>query len=204
MNQGAHLLSVFQARRTVRVYDGRPVPEAVVEQLLQAAVLAPSAHNRQPWRFVVITSPEVQRRLAAAMARRWEGDLVADGVEPAVREAWLAFSRQRFGEAPVLVVACLTMAEMDRYPDEARQRAEQIMGVQSVAAAIQNLLLAAALAGLGACWTCAPLFAPDVVRRELQLPDDWEPQAAITLGYPRHVSAYRDRKPLEQVVRYIR
>ena len=198
------LLAFFDRRRTVRVYDGTPVPDAVIRQLLQAAVLAPSAHNRQPWRFAVVTSAAVQRRLAEAMAQEWERDLVADGVHPAVRSSWLEFSRQRFGEAPVLIVACLTMAEMDRYPDERRQRAEYLMGVQSVAAAIENLLLAAAHLGLGAAWTCAPLFAPEVVRRELDLPPDWEPQAAITLGHPRNVRGYRDRKPLEAVVRYIR
>ena len=197
------VLAWFERRHTVRVYDGRPVAEELVQRLLQAAALAPSAHNRQPWRWVVIRSAEVKRRLADAMAREWERDLAADGVDEAVARAWLDFSRQRFGEAPVLIVACLTMAEMDRYPDERRQRAEYVMAVQSVAAAIENLLLAAAHLGLGAAWTCAPLFAPEVVRRELDLPPDWEPQAAITVGYPRRERRYRERKPLEVVVRYI-
>lgn len=198
------VLAWFERRHTVRVYENRPVPPELVERVLRAAVLAPSAHNRQPWRFVVVTSQQVQRRLAEAMAQEWERDLAADGVDPAVAEAWLGFSRRRFGEAPVLIVACLTMVEMDRYPDERRQRAEYVMGVQSVAAAIENLLLAAAQLGLGAAWTCAPLFAPDVVRRVLELPADWEPQAAITLGYPRHERRYRDRKPLDAVMRWIR
>lgn len=198
------VLAWLDRRRTVRVYGGEPVPDETVWRLLKAAVLAPSAHNSQPWRFVVVESAEARRRLAEAMAQAWERDLAADGVDPAIAASWLGFSRRRFGEAPVVIVACLTMAEMDRYPDEVRQRAEYVMGVQSVAAAIENLLLAAAHMGLGACWTCAPLFAPDVVRRQLDLPADWEPQAAITLGYPQGERRYRDRKPLEAVVRYVR
>jgi F420 biosynthesis protein FbiB-like protein len=76
------------------------------------------------------------------------------------------------------------MADMDRYPDEKRSRNEYLMAVQSTAMAVQNLLLAAHAEGLGACWMCAPLFCPDVVSAELDLPADWQPQALITLGYP--------------------
>ena len=62
--------------------------------------------------------------------------------------------------------------------------AEWTMAVQSTALACQNLLLAAHQAGLGACWMCAPLFCPDVVRDALTLSEDWEPQGLITVGYP--------------------
>ncbi len=59
-----------------------------------------------------------------------------------------------------------------------------MMAVQSVALAAQNMLLMAHAEGLGACWMCAPLFCPDVVRAALALPADWEAQALLTLGYP--------------------
>ena len=74
------------------------------------------------------------------------------------------------------------MADMDQYPDDRRQQAERVMAVQSVALAAQNLLLAAHAEGLGACWMCAPLFCPDVVRDALALPEDWEAQALIHAG----------------------
>jgi F420 biosynthesis protein FbiB-like protein len=88
------------------------------------------------------------------------------------------------------------MVDMDRYPDPERSAAERLMAVQSTALAVQNLLLAAHAEGLGACWMCAPLFCPDVVSAQLNLPEDWEPQALITIGYPAE-QKQSARQPLE-------
>ncbi|MCA9928398.1 MAG: nitroreductase family protein, partial [Anaerolineales bacterium] len=86
--------------------------------------------------------------------------------------------------APVIIVVCLSMIDMDSYPDGRRSRAEHTMAVQSVAMAAQSLWLLAHAAGLGACWLCAPLFVPELVRDTLNLPADWEPQGLMTLGRP--------------------
>ncbi|MEI7470367.1 MAG: nitroreductase family protein, partial [Chloroflexota bacterium] len=98
--------------------------------------------------------------------------------------------------------ACLSMSEMDHYADAHRTNAERWMAAQAVACAIQNLLIEASALGLGACWMCAPLFCPDIVVSSLALPDDWEPQALITLGYAADTGRERGRKPLPEVVRY--
>ena len=111
----------------------------------------------------------------------------------------MAISHIRLTTAPVLVVPSVSMEDMDRYPDPERNLAELIMAVQSVALACQNLLLAAHDAGLGACWLCAPLFVPDLVRDVLVLPSAWQPQAMITLGYPAE-SKEKARAPLESRV----
>jgi coenzyme F420-0:L-glutamate ligase/coenzyme F420-1:gamma-L-glutamate ligase len=105
-------------------------------------------------------------------------------------------SYQRISSAPAVIVVCMSLDDMDQYPDVRRQEAERTMAVQSVALAAQNLLLMAHAEGLGACWLCAPLFCPDVVRNELSLPGDWEAQALLTLGYPAEERT-RDREPLE-------
>ncbi len=165
--------------------------------------MAPSAHNAQSWRFVVIDSPNLKRRLTEAMAARWERDLRQDRIPEPVLRAQLGFSLRRFSEAPVLVLPCLTMEEMDVYPDRKRRAAERVMGIQSVAAAIQNLLLTAAAEEVGACWCCAPLFCQGLVRRLLRLPRDWEPQALVTIGYPGHTPPRPPRKRLEDVVRIV-
>jgi F420 biosynthesis protein FbiB-like protein len=195
-------LSVLVARRTVRFYTPDPVPDDVVRALLEAARLAPSAHNAQPARFVIIQSPEVRRRLTARMARRWRRDLERAGTSEAAIRVQLRFSERRFGQAPLLILVGYTLEDMDEYPDRARRAAEATMASQSAAAATQNLLLAASAHGLGGCWACAPLFCPTIVRRALDLPRSFVPQSLLTIGYPAHTPPMPPRKPVEAVTVY--
>jgi coenzyme F420-0:L-glutamate ligase / coenzyme F420-1:gamma-L-glutamate ligase len=195
----ADIHQLIHSRRSIRRYAATPVPREVVERLLTAAVWSPSAHNRQPWRFVVLTEASAKEQLARAMGDKLRADRLADGDPPAVVEQDAARSYARITEAPVAVLACLTLAEMDTYSDEQRARAEYLMAVQSVAMSLQNLLLAAHAEGLGACWMCAPLFCSTVVRAALSLPIDWEAQALITLGYPANAGKAAQRRPLGNV-----
>ena len=183
-------------RRSIRRYLPLPVARDVVDSLLEAATAAPSAHNRQPWRFLVIERPSAKQELVRVMAQRLRLDRTRDGDAPEDIEADVSRSVARITGAPIVIVVCLTMADMDRYSDERRARAEYLMAVQGTAMAAHNLLLAAHAAGLGACWMCAPLFCPEVVARCLDLPADWEPQGLITIGYPaEHKES--TRQPLE-------
>ena len=180
----SELLELIFTRRSIRRYQERPVPPEMVEQLLTAATWAPSAHNRQPWRFVIMEDAGTKTRLAAAMGERLRRDLAADGLDAAAIERDAGRAHARISGAPLLILLCLTLADMDDYPDARRRAHETTMAVQSVAMAGQNLLLAAHALGLGACWLCAPLFCPDVVGATLALPLDWQPQGLITAGYP--------------------
>jgi F420 biosynthesis protein FbiB-like protein len=196
---GVDVLEAIHTRRSLRRYTSDPVSDEIVVTLLEAAIRAPSAHNRQPWRFAVLRDAATKQRLARAMGDRLRADLTGDGVDSALIEADATRSYERLTQAPLLIVVCLTMTDMDVYPDALRTEREIIMAVQSTAMAGQNLLLAAHAHGLGACWMCAPLFCPDVVRTALTLPDDWLPQGVITIGYPAQ-QRERTRKPLESVV----
>ncbi len=196
------LLDWIRSRRSIRRYLAQPVPRDVLDELLEAARWAPSAHNRQPWRFAIIEASATKERLAQAMGNRLRADLERDGAPPEVIEADVSRSYSRISRAPVVIVVSLTMQDMDTYADEKRQQAERIMAVQSVAMAVQNLLLVAHVRGLGACWMCAPLFVPETVREVLDLDSNWEPQALITLGYPAEAKT-KTRKPLGAVVRYL-
>ncbi|HLY27195.1 MAG TPA: nitroreductase family protein [Aggregatilineales bacterium] len=191
--------SIILGRRSIRRYHDLPVAREVLETILNAASWAPSAHNRQPWRFAVITSPQERRELALAMGARLRADLHADNVPSELIEKDANRSYARLTAAPVIVIVCLTMLDMDRYPDIKRSEAEHLMAVQSTAMAVQNLLLESHARGLGACWMCAPLFCPDVVSSQLGLPADWEPQALLTLGYPAE-TRQSSRHPLQDRV----
>jgi len=195
-------LSLFIAqRRSIRRFQDRPIEPALIDRLLLAAHWAPSAHNRQPWRFVVIQSEPGKRLLADQMAERLAADLRGSGASDEAIAADTGRSRQRLTAAPVVIIVCVSYQDMDVYPDARRQLFEQMMAVQSTSMAAQNLLLAAYAAGLGGCWLCAPLFCADAVREVLELPADFEPQGAIILGYPAE-ERVRTREPLETRVVY--
>lgn len=195
----AAFVELARTRRSIRRYTPKPVGAALLETLLEAANWAPSAHNRQPWRFCVVQSAAMKAALSSQMAEAWRSDLAGDGADPVEIDRRVTISQARLTGAPVLIVPCVTLEEMDVYPDPVRRQAEWTMAVQSVALACQNLLLAAHAAGLGACWMCAPLFAPALVRQVLDLPETWQPQAILTLGYPAEVKA-RTRAPITERV----
>ena len=199
---GLDFEEVLQARRSIRRYTGQAVPVETIEKLLRAAMWAPSAHGNQPWRWVVVTTLSVKDRLAQTMGARLRADRLVGGDVPEVVEAAVARSYQRLTAAPALVVACSTLAGADSPQDSRVRWAEHAMAMQSVAAAIQNLLLTAHAMGLGACWVCAPLFCPEVVRDVLDLPGDWEAQALVTLGYAAETKVPAPRLPMEKVVVY--
>ena len=194
-------LEFIRERRSIRRYDSRPVAAELVDQLLGAAIWAPSAHNRQPWRFVVISEAATKHQLATAMGEQLRRDLAADDLPADFIERDAGRSYARLTAAPLLILLSLTLADMDAYPDERRAHNEALMAAQSVAMAGQNILLAAHALGLGACWLCAPLFCPQTVRRTLDLPDDWQPQGLITVGYPAQIKE-KTRHPLGTRVLY--
>jgi F420 biosynthesis protein FbiB-like protein len=196
-------LSIITSRRSIRRFSPRAVSKDVIEKLLEAAVCAPSAHNRQPWRFVVLSSEELRFRLAQTMAEEFRRDLQSDGLAPAEVEAQVKRSIDRIVSAPVAIVVCLDLSEVERFPDERRQRAEYLMAVQSVAMAGENLLLAIQEEGLGGVWMCAPLFVPEVVQQVLDLSQTWQAQGLILLGYPAEIPPARARRPITEVTRFL-
>lgn len=185
-----------QTRRSIRRYAKRPVSSNLIREILTVAQWSPSAHNRQPWRFVVIETDTRKEDLAQQMGAQLRQDLQADHVPVEVIEQDVNRSYERITSAPVLVCLCMSMRDMDTYPDARRNQNEQTMAIQSVAMAGQTLLLATHAAGLSGCWLCAPLFCPDIVRNVLNLPEDWHPQGLITIGYPAQTRE-RTRHPLD-------
>jgi F420 biosynthesis protein FbiB-like protein len=196
----SHVTDAIRQRRSIRKYTQRPVPPEAIREILNAAKWAPSAHNAQPWQFIILTETQQKRRLAEAMANTWLQFLKKDGETQENRAKLIHDSVERFTNAPVLVVACLTMKDMLCYPDEERQKCEHDLAVQSLGAAIQNMLLAAHAKQLGACWYCAPIFCKTAVRQALRILEDAEPQALITIGYPAEKPNPPRRKPFHSII----
>jgi PPOX class probable F420-dependent enzyme len=201
--QALDLAAIMRGRRSVRAFQAQPVPPALVAQILEAGRWAPSPHGRQPWRFVVLTQRAGKQRLVDAMAAEWERNLAMDGQDPAIIATRQEKSQARMLQAPVLVMLCLYLEELDRYPDAARQAAETTMAVHSLGAAAQNMLLTAYQLGLDGGWMCAPLYCPEVVVAALDLDPALIPHALLTFGYAARDPVRRPRMPLEElIVRY--
>ncbi len=196
-------LEWMRTRRSIRRFSPQGVEADLVRKVLQAATWAPSAHHRQPWRFVVLSTAQSRRTLDDAMSEDFRRDLQADGLSPEQVESQVVRSNQRILEAPVVILLCLDCSVGDAYPDARRLQAEAMMGVQGVAMAGENLLLAAHALGLGGVWVCAPLFAQESVRRALNLEEQWQPQGLVLLGYPARIPKLRPRQPLDEVAIFL-
>jgi coenzyme F420-0:L-glutamate ligase/coenzyme F420-1:gamma-L-glutamate ligase len=194
------LAALVRGRRSVRAFETRPVPRAIVEEAIAAAGWAPSPHGRQPWRFVVVESQERRDALADAMAETWRAHLRLDGQDETIVEARLEKSRDRLQRAPVLIVPCLYLEGLDAYPDADRQDAEETMAIQSLGAAVQNLLLSLYAAGVDGGWMCAPLFCPEVVQAALGIDQTLDPHALIAVGYAASDPVRRPRLPLDELI----
>lgn len=169
---------VLLTRRSVRKYKRDPIPQADLLEILEAGLAAPSAVNQQHWHFVVVRSEKRMRELADVMGNvfgRFKPVLEARFAKnPEAIEDTRAFLNS-LGGAPVCILAFFLR---DDYPD--RDGA-----MQSVSAAIENILLSAWDKGVGSCWLSAPQrmgFGPEL--RERFAPDKGEFVAAVTLGYP--------------------
>jgi coenzyme F420-0:L-glutamate ligase / coenzyme F420-1:gamma-L-glutamate ligase len=174
---------VLQARRTVREFSPEPVDPAAVRRAIAAAVTAPAPHHSEPWRFAVLESQRARTALLDDMLAAWIADLRADGFT----EEQIA-RRTRRGEplrrAPLIIVPCLVADAAHPYPDQRRSAAERTMFVVAIGAAVENLLVALAVEGLGSCWVSSTLFCQDVAARSLGLPEGWEPMGAVGVGHP--------------------
>jgi coenzyme F420-0:L-glutamate ligase/coenzyme F420-1:gamma-L-glutamate ligase len=174
---------VLTARRTVREFTSAPVSPDAVRRAIAAAITAPAPHHSQPWRFAVLESAQARTRLLDDMLAAWKDDLTADGFT-----AEQIARRVRRGDplrnAPLIIVPCLVADAAHTYPNATRNASERTMFVVAMGAAIENLLVALAVEGLGSCWISSTLFCREIATQSLGLPADWEPMGAVGVGHP--------------------
>ncbi|RDH77677.1 coenzyme F420-0:L-glutamate ligase [Mycolicibacterium moriokaense] len=178
-------------RRSIRQFSPQQVPAGLVEAAVAEALTAPAPHHTRPVRFVWMTEAAARVSLLDKMKDKWRSDLTGDGraadaVDRRVSRGQILY------DAPELVIPFLVPDGAHTYPDAARTAAEHTMFTVAVGAAVQALLVALAVRGVGSCWIGSTIFAADLVRAELGLPADWEPLGAIAIGYPARPSGPRD------------
>ena len=184
---------VVLRQRACRAFDPtRDVDDALVERCLEAAVHAPSAENRQPWRFVVLRDDAARAAIGELTRRAWRGGGRAfseDRLPPTMLAEVDAGAEGGVAQAPVLVVVC---------GDSALGLATTLPS--SVYLAMQNLLLAATALGLGSAMTTLATAFADELRSLLALPDTVTPMAVTPLGWPARPLGPPKRLPLSERV----
>ena len=170
-------------RRSVRDFTDEPVPADVMRAAFADALTAPAPHHSRPVRFVWLRDRTRRVALLDAMARKWRHDLTDDGKTESSISKRVARGQLLY-RAPEVVIPVLTGDGRHDYPDDRRTAAEHTMFTVAAGAAVQGLLVALAVRDVGSCWVGSTIFAPDVVRAELGLPDDWEPLGAVAIGFP--------------------
>jgi len=166
---------VIKTRRSVRSYKKDPIPDDVLKRILNAARIAPSGNNRQPWRFIIIKDEERKKK----MVELCEG--------------------QKFvAEAPILIVACGRNIHYNR----GGWMGDYSM-IVDVAIAMDHLTLSARAEGLGTCWIGS--FDNEGIKKFLGIPEDVNVVALTPLGYPKNPDVFKetkDRKNLEEIICY--
>jgi coenzyme F420-0:L-glutamate ligase/coenzyme F420-1:gamma-L-glutamate ligase len=187
-------VEVVEARRSVRAFGERPVPDEVVARAVEAAGTAPAPHGsrgERPWRFVWLKSSEPRDGFLSALRQQWRADLESDEIGPETISRRAKRSDEILQAAPVLIACFVSLAAADRYPDERRARAERDMFVAAGGAAVQNLMVALAAQSVGSCWISSSLFAPEVAARTLGLGPEWHALGCVAAGYPSEPRAAR-------------
>ena len=187
----------LRTRRSIRRFKSDSLPASTIERILKTATFAPSAHNLQPWRFVSIQTDSAKSALGKVLTEKMRLDMESEGELKADIDSRVKRSLIRIDEAPVTILLCRDVTVIRKEEPE-----EHNMAVQSVALAGMQLMLAAHAEGLGTNWICWPLYAQEAVRMALDLPDAWEPQGMIFIGYPDEEPGKKEMKEMGPIVLY--
>lgn len=168
------VLDVIQNRRSVRKYKEDPIPEKALMRVLEAARLAPSGKNFQPWKFIIVKDKALKEKLAQASAGQFF-----------------------MAEAPIIIVGC-------GFPDNCYAGMGRYMKSWSVdvTIALEHLILQAQEEGLGTCWIGS--FEEEEVKAILNIPENVKVLALTPLGYPEEIPRFRGRKSLDEIISYDR
>jgi len=204
--------ALLAARRSVRRYLPASPPRESILELLAAAVTAPSASNRQPWRFTVVTRRDAIGALAAAV-REAVRELAAS-LSPSFAASFESYagSFAAFETAPVVIAVLYRPATLLKpllQPTTPRSTVDMVCDLEktsalaSAAMAVENMLLAAAAQGLGACPMTGPLVARDALSAALDIEPPWELLALVSVGWPAEAPEAPPRIPAQRVTRWI-
>jgi coenzyme F420-0:L-glutamate ligase/coenzyme F420-1:gamma-L-glutamate ligase len=194
--QQLNTIDILKSRRSYKSkFQDKDVDMKHILESIEIARWAPSAHNNQPWRYVIFKRGKFREDLIDQMNQKLREDLTEEGVSDELICNKIQKTRVNFIEAPYLILLCIDNSENLKYDHN-----EFLMKMQSASASATYLLLAFHTKGLSACWYCAPLFTQEIIRKYLSLPKTFIPIAFFTVGYPTRKQKVPLRKKLNEVL----
>jgi nitroreductase len=208
------MLAHLATRRSVREFTAAPVARAVIERVLAAAMSAPSATNRQPWRFTVVTAAAIRERIVAAVRARTEAldRAIQPGRHAAEWGAYGDFFWQPLATAPVIIIPAVREhadalagflrsagADPESFALPSAMQPERC----ALGGAVLALMLQAHAEGLGSAWMAGPMVARSEVEALCSITAPWQMAGAIALGAPTVVPTAPARRAPDQIVRWI-
>ena len=189
------LTHAIKSRRSIRKYKDESIPKEFIEKIIEAGTLAPSGKNKQPWKFYVIQG-EKRREMVVEMQKgmkRLE--------DMGIKTGSARHSREVMAEAPVTIFVFNPTSKHPLLKRDTLEVYSDVVDIQSIGAAIQNMLLTAVDLGLGSLWICDVFFGYEEIC-------DWLGEkgqmiAAVSLGYPDQSPAPRPRKSVSEVTEYL-
>jgi len=203
-NKDEYLLNIekfLKSRRSYKAkFSEKEVSQILVKKCIEFARWAPSAHNSQPWRYMILEKNEKRTDLIKEMNAKLKKDLESDSKSPEFIANKINKTKMNFFESPYLILICLDINDLEIYNDVNRSQKEELMGIQSVSSSITYFLLALHSQKLAACWYCAPLFSSEIVKETLHLPASYVPLAFVTVGYPEREQKSPPRKHIDEII----
>jgi coenzyme F420-0:L-glutamate ligase/coenzyme F420-1:gamma-L-glutamate ligase len=192
---------VLKSRRSYKSeFEPEKITSKEIEECIDIARYAPSAHNGQYWRYIILEQDSIRDYLIEKMNKKLKSDLKKDGKSDLFISQKTSSRRETFLKAPILVLLCLDTEELEEYNDPERDELEYLMGVQSVSSSATYLLLTLEAKGYASCWYCAPLFAKEIVKEVLNLPQSYIPMAFFTVGRAKKSPNMPKRKNLNEII----
>lgn len=200
-------LKVIETRRSVRKFKDSALPKEDLLKIIKAASMAPSSSNQQNWHFIVIENKKVKNQMRLAVEQAVKDLLSKVNSKKAIEEI-SAYSRYFtfFSEAPVVICVVekpydsLINRLIEKYSGTKRVSTS---GIQGVSAAIENMLLAAHVLGIGSCWMTGPLIAREALQKILKINPPDELTALIPIGIPDHLTSIPIRKSLKEITTFL-
>ncbi|MHA1233598.1 MAG: coenzyme F420-0:L-glutamate ligase [Promethearchaeota archaeon] len=193
--------TILKSRRSYKSeFKDKEISVKMIEDCIDIARWAPSAHNDQHWRYTIIEKGKIRESLIKKMNSKLKEDLKKDDKSDNDVFKKINKTRKQFLNSPYLILLSMDKHTLKNLSVNTQDFNEYIMGVQSVSASATYLLLAFENKGLSACWYCAPLFAKKIIKEVLKLPSSFVPMAFFTVGYSTKATKKPYRKELKDII----